>query len=281
MGYYFAQGSFQTGLYSNTFVHNELLQIMIDIGWIPGIAVAVCVVKAIISKNITPFKKLIIAAIFLHSMLDFDLQYLVIGFIALTCMYEGENNIEVKTNSAVKTVVAALLAVICITGLYLGSSSLMYQLGKSDTAVKICKYNTMAQLDFLRYGDEVDELNGVADTVIKNNKHVSNAYSVKALCAYSEGDVEQTIEYKKKAIECNRYFQDEYTDFAGMLVSAAQLYAEQEDYDSAQYCLDELVELNNTIDEVNSSTDKLAYDLPDSPEISLPDEYKSFIEEAE
>ena len=36
MGYYFTQGSFQTGVYSVYNVHNELFQLLLDVGWIPA-----------------------------------------------------------------------------------------------------------------------------------------------------------------------------------------------------------------------------------------------------
>lgn len=39
LGYYFMQGSFQTGVYSVRWVHNDLLQILLDVGWLP---VVVC-----------------------------------------------------------------------------------------------------------------------------------------------------------------------------------------------------------------------------------------------
>lgn len=38
MGYYYLQGSFQTGVYSVLHIHNELLQILLDVGWIPAAA---------------------------------------------------------------------------------------------------------------------------------------------------------------------------------------------------------------------------------------------------
>ena len=35
MGYYYVQQSIQTGVYSVVYVHNDLLQMLLDIGWVP------------------------------------------------------------------------------------------------------------------------------------------------------------------------------------------------------------------------------------------------------
>jgi O-antigen ligase len=277
MGYYFAQGSFQTGLYSNTFVHGELLQLMLDIGWIPALVLLGSIGRALFSRKTLPFKKLIICAVFIHSMLDFDCQYLVIDFIALLCLYSGENRLELSLPTPAKAAVSAVLCAAVIMSGVLGLSSGLYQLGKSEAAVKVCKYNTMAQLDALNSEQSPERANELADSIINNNPHISNAYSAKALYYYTEGDIAAAIDNKKKAIELNRYFGDEYTDYAVLLVNAYQLYAAQGDEESAAYCAQCLKELYNTIDAVNSSTDKLAFDLPDNPTVALPEEYQNLV----
>ena len=51
MGYYFLQGSFKTGVYTVVNIHNDFLQILLDIGWLPF---AICIwaaVKAFINAR--------------------------------------------------------------------------------------------------------------------------------------------------------------------------------------------------------------------------------------
>ena len=50
-GYYFSQGSFQTGVYSVAFIHNELLQMLLDIGWLPTAFFFFVAVKSLFSKE--------------------------------------------------------------------------------------------------------------------------------------------------------------------------------------------------------------------------------------
>lgn len=277
MGYYFAQGSFQSGVYSNEFVHNELLQLLLDIGWIPAVLAVVCLIVNFFDKENSRQSKLIMLVTAVHSMLDFDLQFLTIVFILMLCFNYNKNVKILSFFGAAKAVFCSVVAVVTAFSLYFGASSLFYVAGKSNIAVKICPVNTMAQIDMLKATDNVEQKNIIADKIISVNKNVSNAYSAKALYYYSDGDVEKTIGQKELAIEKNRYFTEEYVDYCSMLISSLQAYSDMQDYESAQYCRDKLLELEEKIDDVNQSTDKIAYELQDKPDLKLPDEYVQII----
>ena len=63
MGHYYMQQTIQTGLYSVRYIHNDLLQLMLDIGWIPCIVFVAAIAKSIFSKRIELYKKIIITVI--------------------------------------------------------------------------------------------------------------------------------------------------------------------------------------------------------------------------
>ena len=162
---------------------------------------------------------------------------------------------------------------------YLSLSDALYLASDSKRAARVCRYNTMAQLDELKASDDAGKKAQTADIILKNNKHISNAYSAKALEYYAQGDIEKTIEYKLRAIECNRYFIDEYADYGVMLVNTAAYYSEAGDYGSASYCTDRLMELDGMLTELEESTDPIAYKLQDKPDFELPKELESAIDE--
>ena len=49
--YYYLQGSFQTGVYSVLNIHNELMQVLLDVGWIPAALMVMAVVKSFMAKQ--------------------------------------------------------------------------------------------------------------------------------------------------------------------------------------------------------------------------------------
>ena len=50
-GYYFVQQEMQTGVYSVVSVHNEFLQIMLDIGIVPALLIYGAVIRSLLSEN--------------------------------------------------------------------------------------------------------------------------------------------------------------------------------------------------------------------------------------
>ena len=71
-GYYFTQGSFQSGVYSVAFVHNSVLQFLLDVGFIPAIAFMFIVLFSFFSKNSNFRQRLLIFVLFGHSLFDFE-----------------------------------------------------------------------------------------------------------------------------------------------------------------------------------------------------------------
>lgn len=278
MGYYFSQGSFQHGVYANQFVHNELLQLLLDIGWVPAVLFAVCAIRAIFGKTVEKTNKLLILVILAHSMLDFDMQFLSIDFLLLLCAYRDGNSREIHIPKAALAAGTAVVGIVCAGCVWLSCPQAMYLLSKPETAVKLCPYHTMAQVELLQDTQALYLKKERAETIIKNDKYISNAYSALAYYYYADGDIEKTVEYKKKAILCSRYFTEEYTDYCTMLLSAISQYLDRQDYDSATYCIRELKTLVKTVDEVNASTDALAYRLQEQPDLALPAEYQDAID---
>ncbi len=278
MGYYFAQGSFQTGVYSNQFVHNELLQLLLDIGWIPAVLCIVCAVRALLSKAPDNTNRLVVFVILAHCMLDFDLQFLSIVFLLQLCAYRETSFKEISFKKSAAAAATAALAAVCCVCVLLSAPQVMYLLSQPERAVKLCRYHTMAQVELLQETDALYLKKECAETILKNDKYISNAYSTLAFGYYADGDIEKTIQYKKKAIENARYFTEEYADYCTMLLKTINLYIEREDYDSALFCIKELKALVKTVDTVNASTDKLAYRLTETPDLALPAEYQEAID---
>lgn len=122
MGYYYAQGGFQTGVYATKFVHNELLQFAVDVGWIPTLLFAFALLRRLLARKTPAMQRMLLFAICAHSMLDFDLQFLSI-FLSFSLRWtqrKGKRSYgNGKTESKGTFLSAGALAAVC---LYLGAA---------------------------------------------------------------------------------------------------------------------------------------------------------------
>ena len=82
-GYYYIQQSIQTGVYSVVNVHNELLQMFLDVGVIPAVVMSAAVLRAVFTKRTDARNRLILVMLILHSLFDYDFQFLAIGFVLI------------------------------------------------------------------------------------------------------------------------------------------------------------------------------------------------------
>ena len=102
-GYYFSQGSFQTGVYSVVSIHNDILQFLLDIGWVPTILFVVAIVISVFSKRISYTQRLLLIVLIGHSLFDFDLQFVSMMFIIILCMdFEIGRITEFKINKFIQ-----------------------------------------------------------------------------------------------------------------------------------------------------------------------------------
>ena len=275
MGYYYLQGSFQTGVYSVMNIHNEFLQVLLDIGWVPAVLIAAAVVKSFMKKETGLTGRTLLFAICGHSMFDFDLQFIVIGFVLLLAMDLETGKVWKNCKKMWLRIAAGILIVV---NCWLGIASGLYRTGNLKAAVTVYPGCTGAWLGMLSKAEDTEEMGELADKILFWNQSVSLAHSAKARLAYAEGDFEAMIEYKRKAIALARYELEEYLDYFDMLYTGIRLYAEAGDENSALYCRKKLLEIPDMLKEVLEGTDALAFRIHDKPELELPEEYKKAIE---
>jgi len=274
LGYYFTQGSFQTGVYTVMNIHNELFQILLDVGWIPAILFLYVIVQGFRKGDFR--NKLLIFLIVLHSMLDYNLQFVSMFFLLTLALFTEEGK-EVRMKQS-RWIMPAWVAVGCVS-LYLGTASMLYSFKMYDVAAKVYPGNTLAHMELMKQTDDVEELDRIADKVLSLNDSVALAYSGKAKAAYSKGDFTNVIQYKKRVLELSKYQIREYKDYFEMLYVGMQLYSQKGDMESAEICKDELLGIQKTIDHVLANTDELGYQFDTKPRLNPPEEYLEILEQ--
>lgn len=238
LGYYVSQGSFQTGVYSVRWVHNDVLQLLLDVGWIPVVLAAIAVIKALLSKRTNAMQRVVILILLVHCMVDFDLEFVFMYFVFLLCLdWEDKNPHTLKLFSVCGCVAGGGMM---LFSLYIGVVSTLTYCGKNDMASAIYPWNTLSNIKLLVQAADKEEMEELADRILAQDDHIALAWDAKARVAYTNGDFGLVIAYKKQAISQAWYSLEEYTDYFEMLKIGVELYQKAGDNDSAETCLREI-----------------------------------------
>lgn len=279
LGYSYIIGASQTSVYSVVFVHNELLQFLLDIGWIPVLVFLVALLKTLFSKRIDFCQKLVLSLLCTHALLDFDFQYISLLFVLLlTLDFRYGYEVELKSKLSKALCVASIVFVSCF---YFGLVDLLTLVNANDIAIRLYPVHTNAEIRLLTESKSAEQQSSIAKDIIKRNEHISLAYAAMANYDFSLGNIEDFIANKKKSIELSPYDIEAYNDFAGKLITAYSLYKQGGDSIGADYCLKQVINLENELLEVKSRTSALAWKINDLPQLELSAEIKDFIKKTE
>lgn len=277
-GYHFIQQSIQTGVYSVVNVHNEFLQIMLDVGIIPAMLVGWMVVCSIISGRTNMRNRLILIVMVLHSLLDYDFQFLLMGLVLI--LFLDIRNVKLcKVPILTRSVLVAVGAGAIVFSIVVGISDICHLAGKHETALKVYQGNTIAELKVLTKAGTAEEMRNVADSLIARNKYLSVAYSAKARVAFAEGNIGAFIENKQWAIKLAPYQYEEYVDYLEILAYSEGRYLESGSIEDAKICVQRAVEVPEMLNKVKENTSSIAWKIRDKPQLTLSEESINLIEE--
>ena len=292
MGYASLQGSFQTGVYRVTHVHNELLQLLLDTGWIPALMMLFAIVRSFFSKADTG-RRVLIGVICLHCLFDCDTQFPAIGLLLLTAVSAGERgepgnrasansasaNSGKKQGSKEKTASraanAAVLSVGVILGassLWLGTAGLLAYTGNSAAALRVYPLYTTVMVNQLTEAQATgvsETASGktvkLAERILSLNPSVAAVHDELAFDAFGRGDMETAIREKQKAISLAKYDRVGYEEYADILTTAGQMYRSRGNRETAAACDEELRRIPAMMQDVLDGTSHLGRMIPDQP----------------
>ncbi len=271
IGYQCTQGSFKTGVYHILYVHNDLLQIMLDVGWIPALLFIWAVVRSFFPGRCSHVKKIMLAVLCAHCMFDFDMQFVAMDLLFLLIADNDPIREFSWKNRHAAHITAALTCVLC---LYAGLVSGLFFLKSYHTVLRLYPYYTAAWESVITEADTAESMDAIAEHILKTNKSVSLAWDAKARAAYANGDFAAVIEYKRRAIALQRYALDEYLDYFDMMEMGYALYTQAGDTGSAAYCLERLREIPEMLAQVREETSSLGWKIQNQPITTLPDRYQ-------
>lgn len=275
LGYYYSQGTFQTGVYSAMFVHNELLQFLVDIGWLPALAAAVILLRQLLAKGISWPRRLAMLAILAHSMFDFSLQFTVTWLILLLLGSSGRCFAETTWKPhAILPAMGAVLSALCVS---LGTASWAERYTAPDTALSIYPNDTPALCDSLLTADTPEDMDTIAQRILTLDASVSMAHSAAASVALYNGDIPTMISEKQLAIACAPYDLAEYQDYLDKLKTAMELCIQQGAENEAALCRTQLLEIPAMLENQIAQTSVLGWKIHDQPNLALTGEETAYL----
>lgn len=267
--YTYMQGSFQTGVYSVQTVHNDFLQLLLDAGWVPALLIATAVVRSLFRRDNALRRRLLLAVICLHGLFDFSLQYLAILLI-FAAVLDYDNCREIKVKRADQRFLTAAATVLAAVSLYFGAVNGAAYLGNPRLAVKLDPAYTDSLVALMAENPDIAVADEYAQRVLELDRYVAPAYRIRAMVAYSQGDMANMIQYQKSAIACAPYDKTLYTDYLQMLETGETLYTQAGDTQSAAVCREQINAVPGMMEAVLQNTSRLGWLIDDKPDLTLP-----------
>lgn len=279
-GYYFLQAEFQTGVYSVVNVHNELLQMALDIGVVPALLFYGGIFSAALKKDVPSRDKMVVLVILIHSLLDYDFQFLSIYFV-LIMFLDLRKVKEYPVSMFTKAISVALFDVVVFGAVCVGISDLQMMKGQYEKAVQAYDGNTLAKTYYLTEIEDMQELQEMALSITAQNQHVPLAYHALAQVALAKGKVSEYLENKEHAIELAPYDSEAYIEYLDVLSDCFERYRTEGDKDSAGICVQRAKEVPELLEQLKKRTSWLGWKIDDMPQVELPWEYQQMVEKME
>ena len=278
MGYSYIQPQIQTGIYQAAYVHNDFLQLMLDIGIIPVIVFIISVINSLLDKKKTLFFKLILLTIILHMLIDFDLQFMIIFLIlVMTLNIWDEKEYEFEIN---KIVIISIESISILIYLYFGIVTLFNYFEKDEIAIKMYPIYTESNISIANnymQKKDINSANAIASNMQKTNTELGMLYNIKAYYYFANNSWNLMAQNKKKYLEVNKYDMKEYEDYVLMLSEAIEYYAQNDEMEKAVEYIKQVVEVPSIIEHVKSSTSSISYNLKDKPTFELSENVQKYI----
>lgn len=273
-GYYYIQPSIQSGLYSVRYIHNDFLQLMLDIGWIPAIIFASAIIRSFFRKGTDVKNRLVLFVISAHCFFDFDLQFVSV-FMILILFLDIQNGKEIIIKKS-SCLLGAALAGCCSAYMFIPLTASFMENYKLSAA--LYPWNTDVNIAIISTDDTAEKMDADADKILSQNKYIAIAYSAKAEAAYSQGNFGVMLEYKDNAIENAPFNYDEYIDYIYKLLTGIELYTQAGDQYSADFCRKKLDKVLGKFYSIESKMSYLGKNINDQPTTELPPEILEWIE---
>ena len=271
LGYYYSQGTFQSGVYNIKYVHNDFLQMALDYGVIALVLLLVFCGWQILKGTQEKENKELLLFICVASLVDLHCQYLMIIMMAyLFCDY-GEQRKEKHTNKN-KTWKYAVVTVLSVAFLYVGIGTGSGRQGDYGLSLTMLPDYTYVQEEILLNSMGTDTSYILANQVLEKNPYNITAYIARGSFYASKLEVQKCINDFDRMLELAPYNVDYYMQYEGLLLKmkdAILAMGGEADTEDLALIQDRMESLPHQLEQVKERTSPLAYKIKDKPVFSM------------
>lgn len=271
-GYYYEQTKVQTAVYDTMFVHNSVLQILLDVGIIPTICLIILVLYIFFDKKQSAMNRLILLLLFGHSIIDFDLEFLLFEMILILML--NFKNIELK-NEKIKLVFKCFEI---IYGIFV-ISAVGFELKLYSLSYGIVPFYTQAIEEDLYSVSDKNKQFSLAQKIYPLNKNVSGVYEIFSNVACDNNEYDIALEYEKEKLNLNKYAMINYIYYTEFLDKAISYYGSQNDIEEVKVYMEEVLNMENKRKETIENTNLLCYKTKHTPNLTPPEEYENYVKQ--
>lgn len=278
LGYYYMEGSIQTGVYDVRYIHNDLLQLVLDVGVLPCVLFVLLLGKGFMDKKreISYQNGCILVVMFLHSLFDFDLEFTAMWFVLILSFdIKWGRQYEIRTER--KKIYQALVGSLATICLYMGTAMCGKYAGNARFTARLLPCCTESQTQMLRDETDAIKAKALALRILKQNAYVAEAYDILAVVALQEGSYREAEQKKWRSVQLQKYHADAYDRYVLLLGRAISECMQTGDEKTAQYLMEKMSGVKEQIIRVLDETDPLAYQIRDLPNLHLSDEAEHLI----
>ena len=198
--------------------------------------------------------------------------------LILLCDDDSDKTIIINSKS---TIPIALIAACALISLYMAIPLTMTYLKIYDAASSLYPYNTQNEIARIPTIEDIEESKILADNILERNEYVTIGYSVRSHYYYSQGDFSGVIRAKNTIFEKFPFMYEEYEEYCYMLIQGIELYKEYNDEKSAEFCIEELKKVPQTLKSTEKLLSPLGKMIKDQPKTELPEDIIEYINSLE
>ncbi len=272
-GFYYKQSETQTGVYDSKFVHNSVLQVLLDVGFIPCICLMVMVCFSFFDKKQTKKNRLLMILIMGHSLIDIDLEYLIFVLMMILMIPEEE-----KTSFTQITSVKWIFYTTTLLYTWLLLGEIGYKTKDYEFTYQVVPFHTEALQERLYSVAEEEEQFKLAKKIYRLNQNVSGVYEAFSNHEQKEKNFDKALVYEKKRLALNKYTMYNYIMYADFLSKAFHYYRGEKNLEKMKEYGSEVLQIESRIQEVLNETNPLCYRTIHPPQLEMPQELREFIQ---
>lgn len=269
LGYYYVQKIYQSAIYHVKFIHSSILQIAIDIGILGAVIFVAIFIKFIITKKVDIHDKLIMLVMFLHSIIDIDMEFPIILIVicVIVVKYNSANIIVINRVFLYKAVICIMIPIYFYMALCTGYN----YFGYADKAISMYPLYTEATITDMKinYKDNIEIAKSRAEEILNHNKNIKEAYIVLRNYYTKNYRYDEALYYAKRVMALDPLHIKYVEKYSEILLLSVKYAIMNNKVLQANKYIDKICELESYIDNQRQRVSERAYRLNRIPTLVM------------